>query len=472
MKSFIFIFIVTNCIPLLSYSTRWQVGASHMYTLPSQVSTLVQTGDTVDIDSGIYPSDVCNWQADNLLLRGIGGYAILESNGLSWGDKAIWVIQGNNTTVEFIEFTECTSTSQNGAGIRQEGLNLTVRHCSFHNNEDGILAGEFHPSTMIIEFCEFAYNGFGTGYSHNVYIGNIDTLIFRYNYSHHSYIGHELKSRAHFNYILYNRFSNEATGNASREIDLPNGGTSIIMGNIIQQGPNAQNSNLLGFGLEGLSNPVQHELYVVNNTFVNERPTGVFIDVQNGTSLVKAYNNLFAGPGTILTGSATVVDTAGNEINSNISSAGFVNSANYDYHLLNNSSAINSGVYAGSTANGFILYPSQEYLHPNGYTVRVNQAITDAGAFEYQSTSIIEENPESFKIISYIENNNLVIHSDKKIKLIHLTDLSSQIIFQQYLNAFDFNKQLPSLKNEIYLLKMDLWERSESITLKLINRNH
>ena len=456
----------------MSQATRWQVGSSQIYTVPSQVSTLVQDGDTVDIDSGTYASDVCNWQANNLLLRGIGGYATLESNGFSWGDKAIWVIQGNNTKVEWIEFTECTSTSQNGAGIRQEGLNLTVRYCYFHHNEDGILAGEFHPSTILIEFCEFAYNGFGTGYSHNVYIGNIDTLTFRYNYSHHSYIGHELKSRAYFNYILYNRISNEATGNASREIDLPNGGTSIILGNVIQQGPNSQNSNLIGFGLEGLSNLVPHELYVVNNTFINERPTGVFVDVRNGMNLLKVYNNIFAGPGTLLTGTSTITDTAGNEVYSTIGWAEFVDNINFDYHLLSSSSAINSGVYIGNTSNGFSLFPAEEYLHPVGSTVRINQANIDAGAYEYQNVSEINDVESQVIMHSAFEKNTLTIHSTKKMKSICLTDVLGKIIIRQNLNATDFSKYLPSLKNEIYFLKIDLWESGKHILLKMLNQEN
>ena len=38
---------------------------------------------------------------------------------------------------------------------------------------------------------------------HNLYIGHVNKLTFRFNYSHHAYIGHNLKSRADANYILY-----------------------------------------------------------------------------------------------------------------------------------------------------------------------------------------------------------------------------------------------------------------------------
>lgn len=384
----------TSLFLLLVYfvsATNWLVGSLQIYTLPSQVSSLVQDGDTVSINSGIYASDVAQWTANNLLLRGVGGYAHLKSNGLSWGGKAIWVIGGNNNRVESIEFSECACISQNGAGIRQEGLNLTVSHCYFHDNEEGILAGTLNPSKIIVEFCEFAYNGFGTGYSHNLYINNIDTLIFQFNYSHHAFIGHELKSRAHVNYILYNRFSNEATGNASREIDLPNGGTSYLIGNVIEQGPNSTNSGIIGFGLEGLINPFPQELYMINNTIVNEKQNGIFVDVQPGTDFYKAYNNIFAGGGNSLNGTANILDTSNNIRVTNIASVGFANATNYDYHLTSGSMAINAGAFSGNSNNGFVLTPFYEYVHKTDSVNRNIFGIIDAGAYEYFSPSAINE---------------------------------------------------------------------------------
>ncbi len=407
-------------------ATVWSVGAAQTYTMPSQVASLVNHGDTVNIDAGTYNSNVCAWNKNNLLIRCINGMAHLKSNGLSYGDKAIWVIQGNNTTIEHIEFSLCTSTSQNGAGIRQEGLNLIVRNCYFHDNENGILAGALTPCKITIEFCEFNANGAGDGFSHNLYIGHIDTLLFQYNYSHHCKIGHELKSRANINYILYNRLSNEATGTASREIDLPNGGISVIMGNVIHQGTNGTNSGIIGYGLEGLTNSGWHNLYLINNTIVNEKTAGTFVSIPNNANLYKAYNNIFAGQGALISGTAIVTDTTNNKKYTSTTTA-FVNSVNYDYHLVSNCSAVNSATAAGTATTGLSLTPAKEYLHPASQTNKLIQGVLDIGAYEFISPTFIHEPDKTTELLVFIDNSLLKIKTKEEVSSVNLYDLQGKL---------------------------------------------
>jgi hypothetical protein len=120
-----------------------------------------------------------------------------------------------------------------------------------------------HPtSDILIEHSEFARNGFGDGYTHNIYIGRSRSFTLRYSYSHHAYVGHTVKSRANANYILYNRIMDEVSGTSSYTIDLPDGGVSYVIGNLLQQGPNTENSTILSYGAEGLRH-ASNELYVV-----------------------------------------------------------------------------------------------------------------------------------------------------------------------------------------------------------------
>src|SRR5262249_813286 len=196
----------------------------------------------------------------------------------------------------------------------------------FHDNENGILTDASPTSTILIEFSEFANNGFGDGQTHNLYIGHIGTLIFRYNYSHHAKIGHLLKSRAAQNIILYNRLSDETTGTASYQINLPNGGKSYVIGNVIEQGPNNANNIFISYLEEGTNpaNPDNH-LFVVNNTFVNDDVRGTFVQVEAGASPALIRNNIFSGPGSITNQSSAI------QSNNFTGDAKFVNAGGYDY---------------------------------------------------------------------------------------------------------------------------------------------
>jgi hypothetical protein len=371
-------------------ATLWQVGPSRTFTAPSQVSPLVQDGDTIEIDAATYLGDVCGWSANDLIIRGVGGLAMLDAQYTGFAGKAIWVIAGGNTTVENIHFLHASVPDQNGAGIRQEGGQLTVRHCLFTENENGILANAVNGSTIHITNCEFDHNGFGDGQSHNLYINNVDSLIFEGNYSHHAHIGHELKSRAKVNVIRYNRFSNEADGDASREIDLPNGGQAFIIGNVIQQGPLSENGNMLAFGLEGLTNPSPHALLLINNTFLNERFTGSFLHLQTGCDLLKAWNNIFAGPGSLNAGAyATNTDTLANLRATDASTVLFSSMATLDLSLISGSPAESIGYPAG-LYNDLDLSAYFEYAHPANTQVRCQQATLDAGAFELCPTGMAD----------------------------------------------------------------------------------
>ncbi|MBK9264383.1 MAG: hypothetical protein IPM54_31865 [Polyangiaceae bacterium] len=355
-----------------------EVGPGKPYASPCQAVAAASDGDVIEIDASVgYGGDVCGWSKNGLTLRGVGGLAKIDAAGKNAQGKAIWVIAGNDTIVENIEFTGATVPDQNGAGIRQEGANLTVRGCYFHDNENGILAGNNANSTITIEYTEFANNGFGDGQTHNLYINHVGKLVFQYNYSHHAKIGHLLKSRATENWVLYNRLTGE-DGTGSYEIDLPNGGRSFIIGNLIHQGPNTDNGSIVSYRREGphADNP-STELFVVNNSFVNERPNGgTFLNIDSGvTEPVIVRNNIFVGPGT-LTNQANAV------LASNFQGdPKFVNQAAFDYHLDASSPCADMGEEPG-TGGGIDLTPKFHYVHPADATGRVTKGVIDIGAYE------------------------------------------------------------------------------------------
>jgi hypothetical protein len=357
-----------------------RVGPGKPYAAPCAAAAMAHDGDVIEIDAaGKYDGDVCAIDKNRLTLRGVAGRAKIDAAGKNFGGKAIWVITGHDTTVENVEFSGATVPDQNGAGIRQEGDNLTVRGCYFHDNDDGILSGASPTSEILIEFSEFARNGFGDGYSHNLYIGNVARFTIRYSYSHSSKVGHLVKSRAAQNYVLYNRLTGES-GSSSYELDLPNAGTSVVLGNLIEQGPTTANASMLSYGLEGTKpeNP-GHDLYVVNNTFVNDRPNGgTFVAVGDSVDLpATLQNNVFSGPGTLSSQMSAV-------LTHNFSGADplLVDSAAFDYHLKPGSPCIDQGADPGM-AGAFSLTPVWQYVHPANAQGRVGVGTIDIGAYEF-----------------------------------------------------------------------------------------
>jgi len=160
-KNLIFCYLLLlNCMN--GFATVYEVGPSKTYLTPNTLynANVLQNGDTIEIDAGNYIGNdaLAVWLADDLVIKGVGGRPHLQANGqYIWG-KGIWVIAGNNVTVENIEFWV-------------DGFGLTVRHCYFHNNENGILTINT-PNTgdILVEYCEFGYNGYGDGFSHNIYV--------------------------------------------------------------------------------------------------------------------------------------------------------------------------------------------------------------------------------------------------------------------------------------------------------------
>src|SRR5437773_441703 len=354
-------------------ATTLQVGPDKSFHAPCAAIAVATPGDVIESDAGLYRRDVCVIRQDKLTLRGVNGRAHLEADDASAQGKAIWVIHANDVVVENIEFSGASVPDQNGAGIRAEGVNLTVRNCYFHDNQDGILESNVAGSNILIEFSEFDQNGFGTGQAHNLYIGHAGSLTFRFNWSHRAKVGHLLKSRASQNYIYFNRLTDE-TGNSSYEIDLPNGGSSYVVGNLIEQGKNTGNSTILSYLEEGVSLLTSgKDLHVINNSFVNNRPAGgIFIHLASTADPAIATNNIFNGPGTVCDQPTAALTT--NFVGDPL----FVNADDFDYHLTVASPAIDQGSDAGP------LTPAFEYAHPACGQERITTgARIDIGAYEF-----------------------------------------------------------------------------------------
>jgi hypothetical protein len=358
-------------------TTVHRVGPTLTLRTISAAAAVAKNGDTVEIEPGDYVGDVAVWTQDALTIRGVasksGAKPKLVAAGASAEGKAIWVIRGGRISVENIIFTGARVRDKNGAGIRFEKGDLTVRHCVFTDNENGILTGG-GDGTLRIESSEFGHNGAGDGQSHNLYVGALKKLTVSGSYFHHARVGHLLKSRAAENHITYNRLTDETGGTASYELEFPNGGLAWVVGNIIQQSATTENPHLISYGVEGYTWPI-NQLYLTHNTLVDDRPSnGVFLRVSpmppsasasGGTAaagpvapFVYTANNLLVGKDSASLNAGT------NNVLTDWSA--LAQASRQDYRLSAKSlkqskiALVDTVNAAGSVA----LVPDREYVHP------------------------------------------------------------------------------------------------------------
>jgi hypothetical protein len=274
------------------------------------------------ISAGVYTGDVATWSQNNLTLCGSGGRARLFAGGRNAGGKGIWVIQGSNVVIENMEFHDAKVPDQNGAGIRAEGNGLTIRNSGFYDNENGILGPD--GGDLTIDGSEFARNGYGDGFSHNLYAGPANRVLVTSSYFHEAKIGHNFKSRAKETRIENSYFMDGANGTSSYLINVPNGGAVYLRGNLLHKGPKADNSISIAFGEEG-QRWTTNTLEMVHNTLVSTYSGGGFIDAAALVQSIKLTANLFAGTGSpyVFNGSvATKVTQADNVVSSAVNIVG------------------------------------------------------------------------------------------------------------------------------------------------------
>ncbi|WP_200958384.1 hypothetical protein [Massilia sp. Root335] len=363
------------------------VGPGKTFSAPCAAIAAARDGDTIEIEGGTtYKGDACKIAGNKLTIRGVNGRPRIDAAGKENSGKGTWVVAGNDIVVDNVEMYGAKVADQNGAALRLEGTNFTLRNSFLHDNENGILSNRNENSDILIEYTEFGHNGFGgAGQTHNLYIGKVKSLTFRYSYSHDANVGHNLKSRAMTNTIVYSRFSSTnpgekgstAPGQPSYEIDLPNAGTSYVIGNVIEQPAANQNPTIVAYGEEGPTNPSQ-DLYFVNNTVVNEFAGGNFLFVSGKVSTpALIQNNIFVGEGALSTQATAVLKN-----NYRALAAGAVDHATDSLRRFASALVIDAGADPGRSAAGVPLAPTGQYKDVASGEERPVAGALDVGAYE------------------------------------------------------------------------------------------
>ena len=336
-----------------------RVGPAKAIRTLAEAAKQAHDGDTVEVDGGDYVGDVAVWRQNRLTIRAVGGRVRLIASGANAEGKGIWVIRGGNVTVQGFDFIGARVPDRNGAGIRLDKGQLVVIDCRFLDNENGILTANHHEITLKIEDSEFGHNGAGDGQSHNLYAGGIGRLEVSGSHFHHARSGHLFKSRARENFVFYNRLVDGESGQASYELEFPNGGFAYVVGNVIEQSATTENFHVISFGAEGLRWP-NNALYLANNTIVDLRsPPGVLLKVQSGADIFAA-NNLLVGRGSLeAAGPGTYSD------NFLTDARAFVDMRAGDYRLKAKHPLVGKA-NPQAQANGTDLHPRREFVAPRG----------------------------------------------------------------------------------------------------------
>ena len=263
-----------------------RVGPREKIRSISEAARQARDGEVIEIEPGEYRGQPAVWTQDSLTIRGAGRRAVMIADGASAEGKAIWVVRGGRVTIENIEFRGARVVSGNGAGIRFERGDLVVTRSAFVDNEMGILTASFPEMTLAVIDSEFSDAPRHAGSLHHLlYVGAIARFTLAGSRLANGYRGHLVKSRARESDVRYNLLVDGELGQASYELEFPNGGLVYAIGNVVGQSLLTDNPVLVSYGAEGQRWP-DNALFMAHNTLLNDLPQGI---------LLREWSERFAG---------------------------------------------------------------------------------------------------------------------------------------------------------------------------------
>ena len=219
-------------------------------------------GSIIELSAGLY-QDGGVLKANFVTIQGQSGTHL---QGFSAAGKGTLVIKGDSAEIINIECSGVKVKDKNGACVRLQGQNLTLRNVYFHDSQQGLLTGH-SPGSVFIENSRFERLG-RAGRAHAIYVGGGELYIHNSTFIASKDEGHEIKSRAEKTVILSSTIAS-LDGKDSRLVDVPNGGELSISNSTLQQGNNTSNWNLIGYGMEGIKHPT-NTVSLTKNVFILE----------------------------------------------------------------------------------------------------------------------------------------------------------------------------------------------------------
>ena len=255
---------------------------------------------TVLIAPGTYNECALQQAARITYKASVPGKTIFD--GATCEGKATLVIRAGGATVDGIVFRNMRVGDGNGAGIRIEIGDLTVRNSMFLDSQEGILGSSDAPHKILIDRSTFS--GLGQcdetpDCAHSVYLGGsgADVTITNSRFER-GRGGHYVKLRVPKVTITDNSFDDTQGSKTNYMIDLPNGGTGTIARNTFVQGTHKENwTGFIVVAAESRSFP-SAGLRVENNVASlapGQTKSPAFLANVSGQQLAQGSNKLGAG---------------------------------------------------------------------------------------------------------------------------------------------------------------------------------
>ncbi len=273
-----------------------EVGPGKRFSRPSEAAAVARPGDRVVIAPGRY-IDCAIWRAPGLTIAAAPGGEVLITGPIC-ANKALFVIAGQDVTVEGITFQSAAFAGGNAAGIRAEGGDLTIRRSAFLDNQNGILTkADMRNYRLVIEDSRFIGNGaLIHECAHGLYAGHWREVVVRRTRFEATRICHHLKSRAERTVIEDSAFLDTPGNRASYLIDIPNGGDFVLRNATLRKGPDHGNPEAaVVHGAEGRRHTTR-EIALIGNRFENLQPRSTVFFRLYGEGEPVMKDNRFSGP--------------------------------------------------------------------------------------------------------------------------------------------------------------------------------
>ena len=182
-------------------------------------------------------------------LRGEGGLRAHLAGGVCWG-KAPLVTAGEGIVIEGFEISGVSVADGNGACIRMDPgtRNLVVRNVYCHDSQNALLGTV--GGRLLVEDSLFERTVPGPGLSHGFYLNDGDeAVIRRCKILSVSNRGHSLKS-GYQKLLVEDSVIAGLGAHNSRAIDAFRGGEIVLRRNVIQQGPESDNDDVVALATE------------------------------------------------------------------------------------------------------------------------------------------------------------------------------------------------------------------------------